>query len=141
MSEELKTETLSEQINYRNGGILYVKYKIDSENKVVVCTIEIDYHITNSNNVDTPLGNFYYYEAGRSFKGKARCTGDDVFDKRFGQNLAFNKAMAKLLNAQDKFLTRTANESLEWAKRTQDECLNVKIKRDKFIERINKTYE
>ena len=64
------------------------EYKVDTTNKVVIFS-----------------GKFVFLFSGEiiftgDFRGKARCSNEDVFDVRFGKSLARNKAVIK---ARSKF--------------------------------------
>ena len=88
-----------------------VEYFIDKEKKVVVCKLtpgasRFNPKYDNEIHSKSYISRLFYKECeanDKAFIGKSKCIEPDVFDPEIGKKIAYDRAMIKLIIAQDKY--------------------------------------
>ena len=88
-----------------------VEYFINEEKKVVVCKLNpgasrFNPKYDSETHSKSNISRLFYKECAavqRTFVGKSKCIEPDVFDPEVGKKIAYDRAMIKLIVAQDKY--------------------------------------
>lgn len=124
MKPDKNTVTEVYEDRYKNNCYATVNYYINEQKRVIACKIEpgietepFDLFADNTSNITykTSMEKGFFEmceDEGISFTGKAVCLAEDEFNVQFGKNLAYDKAMFKMLDAKRRFIEK-ANKYLE----------------------------
>lgn len=83
--------------------ITSTKFHVDTENKVVVCELEVDMQMYKNPAYSIVNGNMWRrkfpyvsWDGQFTVKAKARCNASDTFDETVGKRIAESRAKAKM---------------------------------------------
>jgi hypothetical protein len=153
MNQEKDTVIEIKEDRYKNNCFATVNYYINEKKKVIACRIEPDVEKDYSsltalfNPGHKGLGykesmerSFFEMcgEQNISFVGKAICMDDDEFNVEFGKNLAYDKAMFKLLAAKSKFILNDVKELKGYIDADTAILEDISKQVDKVTERFEK---
>ena len=91
-----------------------VSYKVDKENKVVVCfgkdtAFDVLDDLKSSYDETTPLEALSPFMIRDMFVAKVKCDERDEFDEFVGKKLAYKRMMAKYIDAKQKIQKKQRN--------------------------------
>lgn len=118
-------------------------FKIDSANRVVVCTLKCDMQLYKhpawrwiDSEVFKKKLPYIDYDGCFEVKAKARCNSTDTFDEETGKRIAESRAKAKMFRTAEKvykLCTRHLLKLLASCSWTQDNCNQARLVEEDHI--------